>query len=60
MPRSPLTMWACEVTWPIKNNISSSAKPIAIKCGRVVVYDEGNSPMMPHDPLTTWSREVTW
>ena len=28
--------------------------------GRMVTYDEENSPIMSHDPLTTWSHEVTW
>ena len=46
------------VTWPSdhivtwrhvtnqKQNISSSARPMATKLGRVVTYDEGNSPIM--------------
>ena len=28
--------------------------------GRMVTYDEENSPIMSHDSLTTWSHEVTW
>ena len=61
MSQNPLTTWACEVTWPIKNNISSSAKPTARKFGRVVVYDEGNSPMMPpSDDVVTWSHVANW
>ena len=43
-----------------KQNISSSAKPMTTKIGRVVAYDEGNSPMMSDYPLITWLREVTW
>ena len=41
-----------------KQNISSSARPMAAKRGRVVAYDEGNSPMMSQDRLITWSRGV--
>ena len=37
-----------------KQNMSSSARPMATKLGRVVACDKGNSPMMSHDPLTTW------
>ena len=35
-------------------------KAIAIKLGRVVTYDEVNSPMMWHDPQITSSRESIW
>ena len=44
----------------MKNNIHSSARLIATKYGRVVLYDEQDSPMMPLDPLITWSREIDW
>ena len=42
-----------------KQNIFSSARPMATKPCLVVVYDEGTSPMMSHDPLTPWSHRVT-
>ena len=57
---NPKTTWAREVTWPLKKNISSSARSTATKLGRVVACDEGNRPMMSHDPLIMWSRVVTW
>ena len=41
-----------------KQNLLSSARALALKRGRVVAYDEGNSPMMSHNPLTTWLRVV--
>ena len=43
-----------------KQNIFSSARPMATKPCLVVVYDEGTSPMMSHDPLTPWLHRVTW
>ena len=44
----------------LKQNISSSARSIATRPGRVVAYDDGILHMMSHDLLTTWSREVMW
>ena len=37
-----------------KQNMSSSARPMATKLGEVVAYDDGKLPMMSHDPLITW------
>ena len=42
----------------LKQNISFFARPATNQVGRVVTYDEGNSPI-PHDQLTALSLEVT-
>ena len=40
--------------------ISTTARPIATKLGKVVTYYESFSPIKPHKPLNTWSCKVTW
>ena len=61
-PRGHVTTWChvmSHVTWchvtNYKENIFSSARSMATKLGRVVIYDVENSPI-----ITLWSREVMW
>ena len=39
--------------------ISSFARPMSTKLGRVLTYDEGKPWKKSYDPLMTWSLEVT-
>ena len=41
----------------LKRNISSSARPIASKLGRVVIEGKGASPIKPHDHKIWWQHE---
>ena len=44
----------------LKRNISSLARPMTMKLGKLMTYGKVNVPMKLHVPLTTWSPEVTW
>ena len=55
-----LNMRLCEVTWQIKNIISTISMTVVTKLVRVVTYCEELPPINSHDPLITWPCEVMW
>ena len=57
-PSDNVITWGHVTDW--KFNIASSARCMTRKHGRLVTYDERNSPMESHGPPTTWWCVVTW
>ena len=39
--------------------ISSFARPMVMRLGKLVTYGEMNAPIKSHVPLATWSLEIT-
>ena len=53
--------WSCEITWLTKIFIyATTTMPMAIKRGRVGIYNEELSSIKSWNPLIKWSSKVTW
>ena len=58
---SHMILWQRGDLWSrdrLKRNISSLARLMFIKFGKLVIFGEVNAPMKSHVPLTTWEIQI--